>query len=139
MNERMKIYNVWTQMRYRCNSPSCTNYRQYGGRGIKVCERWNSFENFYNDMGPRPVGATLERIDNDQGYYPENCKWILQREQLLNRRAQRNNKTGITGIFKIARDNLWRATGSRSQTLYEGKDFFLACCARKAWENVRTI
>lgn len=78
-------YRVWRSMHQRCTNPKHVRYERYGGRGISVCERWNSFENFFADMGARPAGLTLERIDNHKGYGPGNCKWATWSEQNRNR------------------------------------------------------
>ena len=86
-------YKSWTMMKYRCLNPNYTHYKYYGGRGIGICQEWiDSFETFYRDMGDRPEGLTLDRIDTDKGYCKENCKWSTRAEQIDNRR----NKVFLT-------------------------------------------
>jgi hypothetical protein len=80
-------YITWVGMRARCHNPKSAKYGRYGGRGIQVCERWrNCFKAFLDDMGPRPDGHTIDRIDPNGNYEPSNCRWVTH-EQWLNRRA----------------------------------------------------
>lgn len=73
---KTRTYNIWCGMKDRCNNPNNSHYHSYGARGINVCDRWlNSFINFFEDMGESPTNLSLDRIDNDKGYFKENCKW----------------------------------------------------------------
>ena len=84
---RTPIYRIWVAMIQRCENPNDKAYKDYGGRGIKVCERWRKFENFYADMGNRPEDKSLDRWpDNDGDYEPDNCKWSTYLEQAQNKR-----------------------------------------------------
>ncbi|TAM23394.1 MAG: hypothetical protein EPN60_15100 [Nevskiaceae bacterium] len=88
-NAQSPAYQVWHSMRARCTNPSRPHYARYGGRGIKVCARWGSFANFIADMGERPSGATLDRIDNDGHYEPGNCRWATRKDNCRNRANNR--------------------------------------------------
>lgn len=96
-----KVYKVWNSMLQRCQNPNIKNYNDYGGRGIRVCEKWQIFEGFWEDMGSTfQKGLSIDRIDNDKGYSKENCHWTTRLEQNNNQRMRKtaklitfNNKT----------------------------------------------
>jgi len=84
---KTKLYKAWENIRYRCDNPNYQHYNLYGERGIKVCKRWYKFENFAKDIGEPPTSShSLDRIDNDKGYTPLNCRWATKIEQSNNRR-----------------------------------------------------
>lgn len=79
-------YKVWHAMHKRCSDPKYANYKDYGARGISVCERWAVFAAFLEDMGEKPEGTLIDRIDNEKGYGPDNCRWVTPAESVRNRR-----------------------------------------------------
>lgn len=85
-----KVHTTWISIKQRCHNPKVAHYPRYGGRGITVCDRWReSFENFFADMGNPPEGMDLDRINNEEGYSPENCKWATRSSNCRNRRSTR--------------------------------------------------
>jgi hypothetical protein len=100
------LYRVWSNMKNRCNNCKSNDYKRYGGRGIKVCEEWNSFRNFFNDMGDScKEELTLDRINNNGNYCKENCRWATAKEQALNtRNIDRAKKYKFNGISKTIKE-----------------------------------
>lgn len=104
---KTREYNSWATMMQRCHNPKNTNYHKYGARGIKVCQRWrDSFMAFYEDMGERPDGMTLDRKNNSKGYTKENCRWSTVSVQNVNRRTYKS-ASGVTGVQRHGLK--WRA------------------------------
>src|SRR5688572_15323010 len=84
-----RVYNAWKNMRARCSYRGNPQWKDWGGRGIKVCDRWSKFENFLTDMGEPPPGLSLDRINNDGDYEPSNCRWATRKQQSVNSRRTR--------------------------------------------------
>lgn len=115
-------YRSWQAMKNRCQNPKSVQWKDYGGRGIKYCERWADFANFYADMGLRPsLDYTLDRINNDGNYEPGNCRWANRTTQVLNQRFRKNNTSGYRGISFL--DGYWRAQISVNYKKYHSKGF----------------
>lgn len=114
------IYRVWNAMRRRCNQPNYPAYKNYGGRGVKVCERWNSFENFYADVGDAPfAGASLDRTDNNGDYEPNNIKWASKFEQANNtRRSVRFQVFGQSISIREAAEKYGLPQGTLRRRVY---------------------
>lgn len=121
-------YITWQAMRNRCYNPNADQWNRYGGRGVAVCDRWRkSFDNFLADMGERPEGKTLDRIDSDGNYEPDNCRWATPTEQSRNRASskltlekaeaiRRDRKRGVTRATLVARYKVSHATIAEVET-----------------------
>ena len=108
-----KFYNTWKHMVQRCTNPKNKNYKNYGGRGITVCEEWLNIRNFVDwcDLThPNQEGYTLDRINNDKGYSPENCRWVDKSTQAINRRMRRTNTSGFVGVGFNKSKGKWEAS-----------------------------
>lgn len=93
-----KTYGSWVSMKRRCLEKSHNRYHVYGGRGIKICDRWLKFENFYADMGKKPEGMQLDRIDNNGNYEPSNCRWVSLIDNIRNKPSTRLNTEAVKVI-----------------------------------------
>jgi hypothetical protein len=125
-------YHVWLSMNARCRNSRDKAYKFYGGRGIVVCQRWRKFENFFADMGKRPTGYTLERINNDGPYDPNNCKWATWEEQRLNQRQKIS--TFLIDVFRgdlRIHSAVYRSRSRQNATSY-AKGFF-------AWDRIDLV
>lgn len=124
-------YNVWVKMKARCNRPREISYPRYGGRGIRVCERWSSsFLAFYDDVGPRPsTSHSLDRIDNDGHYEPSNVRWATRQQQGANTGRRVDNTSGFRGVaFNYKK---WSAA-----VRYDNQDYYIGSyetSAEAAW------
>ena len=134
------VYQTWRGMKERCNNPNSSHYKYYGALGIKVCESWsdkeNGFRNFYNDMGQRPDGMTLDRIDVYSDYCKENCRWSDLTTQAYTTKREHLNKTGRIGVSERG-GNKWVAFISYKRVRhYLGifSNFEDACKAREEAE-----
>lgn len=107
------MYRAWAGMINRCTNPNHSSYHRYGGAGITVCERWRDFRNFLEDMGERPKGRTLDRVDPYGSYSPENCRWATVKEQRANIRAE-GDKRMREAMSHGVKDRWakWRAAGN---------------------------
>lgn len=108
-----ELYGTWLQMLNRCNNPDAPAYDHYGGRGISVCPEWQDPEmglsNFIRDMGERPEGCTIDRIDNSAGYSRNNCEWVRHSMQVRNRNKYKNKTSKYKGVCFDSKRNKWRA------------------------------
>lgn len=100
------VFVSWKGMMMRCYREKEIGFHNYGGRGIKVCDRWHIFENFKNDMGDRPEGKSIDRINVNGDYCPENCKWSTIKEQSRNKRVTKLTEQKVSEIRKLYNDGM---------------------------------
>lgn len=111
-------YRAWSSMWQRCTNPKNVRYARYGARGVTICDRWQSFENFLADMGPRPsVGHSVDRNDNDGNYEPSNCRWATRSEQQRNKGGYRADHALPRGEDHWTRQNRERAQAVARQNI----------------------
>lgn len=125
---KSRTYKSWNNMMMRCFWPGHIGWEHYGGRGITVCERWKTFSNFHADMGIRPDGQSLDRIDREKDYCPENCRWATGEQQMRN--TSYNRILSLHGITMCATE--WElALGFRSGTIFKR--------AKRGWDTLKIL
>jgi hypothetical protein len=132
---KMPTYRVWKGMKTRCYNPNATSYKYYGGRGITIT--WPNFEAFFTDMGVRPDGLTIDRIDSAGNYSKENCRWATWTQQNRSKGLSIVNKSGVKGVYWNKQKNKWRTFITvRGKTISLGyhKTLEAAAAARKEGE-----
>lgn len=142
---RAPTYQAFHQSKNRCFNPNNSRYKDYGGRGITMCDRWaskNGYKNFLEDMGERPDGMTLDRIDNNGNYEPSNCRWASYQQQSLNKRVYKNNSSGIVGVRFMRQFNLWcasvRNSGIQKSWYFKTKEEAIAARLKAELERETT-
>lgn len=112
-----RTYGIWEGIKARCLNENSSSYENYGARGIGICEKWMTFEGFFEDMGECPDSYTIERLNNYDGYHKENCKWTNRSTQNINKRYI-NKTTGIKNISYCKKDDIFEVTLSRNKKRY---------------------
>lgn len=117
---RSREYQIWCDVKQRCSNIKNRSYKNYGGRGITVCDEWKeSFLNFYRDMGPRPSkNHSIDRIDNEKGYFKENCRWASHTTQSNNKRIQKRNISGCKGVRWRKERQKWESKITVNKTVF---------------------
>lgn len=132
-----RAFDAWRNAIQRCGNPKHPHWLRYGGRGITVCDRWKAFDAFLEDMGDPPLGTTIERINNDKGYAPGNCRWATPKEQSANKGNQANQKLTPQKVIQM---RLLRNAGQGYREIADLFDIDPMTCHRainrKTWKHV---
>jgi len=127
-------YSSWISMKDRCTNPESKDFARYGGKGITVCDQWlNSFEQFYKDIGEKPNGTSIDRINNDQGYSPKNCRWATHSQQQLNK--PKSCLWLVNGVIYESLVTGAAAYGVKKQTIIKWVDGWTDKRRNKTWSS----
>jgi hypothetical protein len=131
---RSPVYRAWEHMLERCENPRCKSYRLYGAKGVTVCERWHSYDNFCQDMGPRPPGHSIDRIDSNGNYEPSNCRWATIQQQNQNTSKNVFTEEDVRQVKCLHR--LGIASRWIAKTFKVGHDAVSYVVRGRTWTNV---
>ena len=129
-------YHTWRGILDRCYLPTMPSYHRYGGRGIRVCRRWHTFENFLKDMGRKPAGLSIDRIDNNKSYSFGNCRWADRRMQAINRKQHKLTRAKVRQIKALLETARWGDKQGIARKFSVSPQLISDILAKRAWAHV---
>lgn len=135
-NPRYKTYRAWCDMKARCHRKTHSDYKMYGAKGIMVCKKWRDFRNFFNDMGEKPAGKSIDRINPNGSYSKKNCRWSTPQQQMANRRPNKGRRfKGVIEIKRKTKPTVWMACVKKDGKCYHLRYFDTIEDAARAYDE----